>query len=269
MNNGAVKVDVAALSGSFTGTVKGRAIEGQWLQPGGPIRLVLSPYQKPQLSKAAIDTLVGGWHGPLQVPGGSFTFIVQFKQDNKGELQGLWGILEQGGAQTPLHDIEFANNALSFKGPGGGQFDGTYGNGAFTGAWKAPNAPPQGFPLKLAKGAVAPPVYPLHLSAPAFVALSGYWDGTMQITPPQGQPVALQIVVHIATNENGDSVGIIDSPSQHVTGIAITEASLDAGKVVFKADGVKAEFHGDLSGNTMSGQWMQGPVTTPLTLKRK
>jgi hypothetical protein len=268
VNDGAVKVSVAALSGSFSGTVNGPSIQGQWTQPGGTIPLVLSRYEKPQLSKAAIETLLGGWHGPVQVPGGALTFIAQFTRDKKGELQGMWGVLEQGGAQIPLSDIEFANNALSFKGPGGGQFNGTYGNGAFTGTWKTPNAP-QGIPVKLEKGAVAPPVYPLHLSASGFVALGGTWEGTMQVTPPQGQPVSFQIVVTFVTNQNGDTIGVIDSPTQHVKGIPITEATLDGGKLTLKADGVKAEYHGDLSGNTLTGQWMQGPLTIPLVLKKQ
>jgi hypothetical protein len=268
VNDGTVKLSVAALSGSFSGALKGPNIEGQWTQPGGVITLVLSPYEKPQLSKAAIETLLGGWHGPLQVPGGALTFVAQFTQDKTGELKGNGGILEQGGAQIPLHDIEFANDTLSFKGPGGGRFDGTYGDGVFTGAWKAPNAP-QGIPVKLAKGAVAPPVYPLHLSASGFVALGGNWEGAIQVTPPQGQPISLQIVMHFATNESGDTIGIIDSPTQHIKGIPITEASLNSGKLTLKADGARAEFHGELSGNTISGQWMQGPLTTPLVLKRQ
>jgi len=98
VSDGSVKLSVAALSGSFSGAVKGRNIEGQWTQPGGVIPLILIPYEKPQLSKAAIETLKGAWHGPLQVPGGKLTFIAQFRQDNKGELQGVFGVLEQGGA---------------------------------------------------------------------------------------------------------------------------------------------------------------------------
>jgi len=268
VSDGAVKLSVAALSGSFSGSLRNRNIEGQWSQPGSVIPLVLSPYEKPQLSRAAIETLLGGWHGPLQLPGGALTFVAQFRQDKQGELQGVWGLLEQGGAQIPLHDIEFANDAVSFKGPGGGQFDGTYGNGALTGAWKAANAP-QGIPLKLEKGDLAPPVYPLHLSAPAVAALSGEWEGTLQVTPPGGQPLSLQIVLRFGTIGSGATVGQLDSPTQHITGIPITEASLDNGKVTLRADGVRAEFQGNLSGNTIDGQWTQGPLNTPLALKRR
>jgi len=196
------------------------------------------------------------------------TFIVQFRQNKTGELQGVLGVLEQGGAQIPMQDIEFADNALSFKGPGGGQFNGTYVNGGFTGTWKTPNAP-QGIPVKMEKGDLAPPVYPLHLSASAAAALLGQWEGTMQVTPPQGQPISLQLVFRFSTHESGATVGVLDSPVQHITGIPITEASLDGGKLMLKADGVRAEYHGDLAGGTITGQWAQGPLITPLVLKRR
>ena len=91
----------------------------------------------------------------------------------------------------------------------------------------------------------------------------------MQVTPPQGQPISLQIVLRFSTNESGATVGVIDSPVQHITGIPITEATLDGGKLTLKADGVRAEYHGDLSGATLTGQWMQGPIPTPLVLKRR
>jgi hypothetical protein len=272
LNNGVVKVDVAALSGSFTGALKGRSIEGQWTQPGGALPLVLSPYEKPQMSKADMEMLSGSWHGPLKVPGGAFTFVVRFKPGDKGELEGSLAVLEQGGAQIPLSDVDFATGALSFKVPlVRGEYTGTYANGTFTGTWNQGGAgnPAQGLPLALQKGEIAPPVYALKLSTPAFVALSGDWEGTLQITTPQGQQVSLPLVLHIRTNENSDMVGSIDSPNQHASGIPVTEATSSAGKVVLKVGALNAEYHADLSGNTLVGQWMQGPNTLPLTLKKR
>jgi hypothetical protein len=270
LNNGVVKVDVAALSGSFNGTVKGRSIEGQWTQPGGALPLLLSPYEKPQMSKADRDTLSGSWHGPLKVPTGAFTFVVRFKPGDKGELEGSLAVPEQGGVQIALSDIDFANGSLSFKAPlVRGEYTGTYANGTFAGAWKQPaGSAGQGLPLALQKGEIAAPVYALKLTGPAFTALSGNWVGTLQITPPQGQQISLPLVLHIQTNANADIVGSIDSPSQHVSGIAVTEATFSAGKVVLKAGALNAEYHADLSGDTLVGQWTQGPSTVPLTLKR-
>jgi hypothetical protein len=272
VHNGAVKVDVAALSGSFNGALKGHNIEGQWTQPGAALPLVLSPYEKPQISRTDREVLSGSWHGALKIPQGAFTFVVRFKPADTGELQGSLAVLEQGATEVPLSDIEFANGTLAFKVPlARGEYTGSYANGTFTGAWKQPGVgnPQQGLPLALQKGEIAPPVYALKLSPAAFAALSGDWEGSMQITTAQGGKTTLPLVVHFGTNGNADAVGSIDSPNQHAGGIPITEATVSAGKVVFKAAALNAEYHGDVSGNTLTGQWTQGLNTIPLTLKRK
>src|ERR1700734_82003 len=43
---GQLKLNVAALSGSYAGTLKDGKFDGQWTQQGGTLPLVLSPYQK-------------------------------------------------------------------------------------------------------------------------------------------------------------------------------------------------------------------------------
>jgi hypothetical protein len=269
LNNGTVKVDVSALNGSFNGTLKGRTLEGQWSQPGSNLPLVLNPYEKPTIAKADLQTLLGGWHGPVTVPGGTFTLVVRFKQSDKGELQGTMGIVEQGG-EAPISDIEFANGELSFKMPGGrGDYKGKYANGGFTGALHPMGAPPDGVPASLSKGDIAAPVYVLKLKTESFAALSGSWEGTMEITTPQGQKVTLPIVLNIGTNKNGEIVGSFDSPAQNVKGIPVTEATAEGSKVTFKCDPLKAQYQADLANKTLTGQWTQGPVTAPLTLKKK
>ncbi len=71
---GALSLKVAALSGAFDGTMQGGTLAGQWQQPGGKLPLVLSPYQKPVLSKAAVDTLTGTWSGPADGSGSDAHF---------------------------------------------------------------------------------------------------------------------------------------------------------------------------------------------------
>jgi hypothetical protein len=64
-------------------------------------------------------------------------------------------------------------------------------------------------------------------------------------------------------------VAFIDSPSQKAHDIPVSEASLDKGKLVMKVAAVGAEYRADLNGNTLTGQWMQGPVNNALTLTRR
>jgi hypothetical protein len=268
---GALSLQVPSLSGSYTGTMSGGSISGQWKQPGGALPLVLTPYQKPQLSKAAISTLTGTWNGPLGTPQPSLTFLMEFKPDDKGELVGTLKFAEVPVPVPPFSDIQFADNKLiaNVKMPGGipAQFSASYANGALTGVWRAGNplAPPAGVPLVLKKGTYVAQVHVLKLTSDAFGQLSGTWNGTLQAPAPQGP---IPIVLRFETNKNADMVGFMDIPSQKIAGLAITDATLAAGKVALKMGAIGA-YDATLSGNTMTGDWSQGPGKLPLTMTRK
>jgi hypothetical protein len=268
----ALRVDVATLSGTYAGTLKGASIDGKWTQEGKALPLVLTQYQKPQLTKAAVETLTGTWNGPLTTPRGTLTFVMRFKTDDKGELQGTLAVPEQGGFALPMSDIEFADNKLSFKIPlVAGNYTATYANGALAGTWKqgAAGFPSNGLPVTLKKGEYVAASVPLKLTNESFVTLSGRWQGTMQLTTPQGKQVALPVVLRFETDKQAQYVGFIDSPDQHASGIPLTEASLAAGKLVVKANGIGVEYRADLSGKTLTGQWAQGPMSNPLTLTKQ
>ena len=267
-NAGALKVDVASLSGSFSGTLKDGKLDGHWTQPGQTLPLVLSAYQKPVLTKAAMDTLIGAWHGPLTAPGMSLTFVARFKRNDKGEFTGSLSVPEQG-VELPMGDIEFADNKFDFKIPAiKGELSGDYVNGAFNGLYRQGGNPPAGVPVILKKGDVAAPVFPLKLSAESFASIAGKWSGPL--TTPQG---TVTLVMRFEVNNGGQYVGFLDIPDRGMKGLPLGEADLSAGKFTTKASGAPVQFQGTLSGKTLVGQWMtpgpQGPNSTPLTLTRQ
>ena len=268
---GALSVKVAALSGGFDGALQGGTLSGQWKQPGGVLPLVLSPYQKPVLSKAVIDTLTGTWIGPLTAPQGTINFVAEFKVDDKGELQGTLAAPEQGGnTLLPMADIQFVDNKLTFKIPRAfAEYSATLDKGVLTGLWRQgnPPQPPAGLPMVLKKGAYVAKVFALKMPNEAFVMLSGTWKGDLHATGPQGA-VTIPVVLRFETNQNADVVAYMDSPSQKAMGIPVTEATVTAGKVVIKV-GALGEYDAALSGTTMTGDWKQGPTSLPLTMTRK
>jgi hypothetical protein len=273
LQDAALKLQVASLSGSYSGTVKDASIDGHWQQQGQTLPLVLTRYEPPHLSKAAIDTLTGTWNGPITTQGGKLTFVLRFKPNDKGDLEGTLAVPEQGGREIPMSDVAFADDTLTFKVPlVAGDFKATYASGALNGTWKqgrAPGFPADGLPVVLKKGEYRAPAHPLKLSNAAFVALSGTWEGTLQVKTPQGQEISVPLVLNFLTDSNAQYVAYIDSPSQKVTGLPVTEASLDGSKFVLKVAGVGAEYRADLNGKTLAGQWTQGPVNTPLTMTKK
>ncbi len=271
---GALSLQVPSLSGSFAGTLGAGAISGQWKQPGGALPLVLARYEKAQISKAATSILVGSWNGPLGTPQPSLTFLIDFKLDDKGQLQGSLKFAEQNVPVPPFSDIEFADNKLTanIQMPNGipGQYSATYANGVLTGVWRAGNPlqPPAGVPLVLKKGTFVPVVHVLKLSAESFGQLAGTWNGDLQATGPQG-PVTIPLVLRFETNKNADMVAFIDSPKQNAMNLPVLEATLAAGKLMIKVGLVNGEYDATLSGNSLTGEWKQGPGVLPLTMTRK
>ncbi|MEJ0009015.1 MAG: hypothetical protein WDM77_22275 [Steroidobacteraceae bacterium] len=193
--------------------------------------------------------------------------MAQFKVDDKGDLQGTLAVPEQGGTQLPMGDIQFADGKLAFKIPAvSAEYSGALANGAFTGLFRQGGQPPAGLPLVLKKGEYVAKVMVLKMPTEAFGQLVGKWNGELHVNGPQG-PVTLPVVLRFETNQRADMVGFMDSPNQKVVGVPITEATLTAGKVVIKI-GPAGEYDATLSGNTMTGQWKQGPGSMPLTLTK-
>jgi hypothetical protein len=264
-----VKLKVAALSGSYSGSLKEGKISGQWVQPGGSLPLVLSPYQKPVLAKAATDTLTGTWSGPLKIPGGELTFVLRFKTDGKGAFGGTLAVPEQGGNEIPMSDVQFSANKLTFRIPQvAGDFSATLVNGMLNGNWKQGGAAATAMPVVLKKGEYAAAVQALKLSPESFAALKGTWKGLLEVTSPQGQKATLNLVLRFGTASSGQFVAFVDSPDQKAMNIPVTDASFADGKLTVKIASLQGTYSGTLSEKTLTGEWKQGTQTSPLVLTR-
>ncbi len=282
-----LKLQVPALQGNYTGTLKNGAVTGTWTQPGGNLPLTIAPYAKPVVSKQVAAQLTGGWFGPLNVgpAGGNANLTVQFKfkADDKGNLTGTFSIPDQGLIDSEMTDVEFADNKLTARIPraNNAQYVATLANNELKGNLKinGPGVPADGIPLTVKKGEYAAPVHALKLSTEQFAAVNGKWQGKLEITPPPNPQnaspakVSLTMVVRFATNANGQYVGFLDSPDQKAKDIPIDDVTLTNGELTFKVNVVRGEYKGKLAGNTLTGEWSQptaqGPLKTPLNLTRQ
>jgi hypothetical protein len=234
---------------------------GQAQQPAAPAQ--------GSMPKAALDTLVGNWLGPVVAGASTMTFVAKFKVDANGALQGSLSVPETGGMILAMSDIQFADNKLTFKVPVvPGEYIATYADGTFTGLWRQgqPLSPPEGVPIVLKRGEYVAPSHALTMSPESFSLLTGAWNGSLDIPGPQG---ALPVVMRFETDKHGDRVAFMDSPSQHASGIPVSEASLSAGKLFVRVDVLQFEYNATLSGNSMTGQWTQGGAGGSLTMTRK
>ena len=96
---------------------------------------------------------------------------------------------------------------------------------------------------------------------------AGAWSGAIN-TPG----VALQITVNLDLKD-AKWTGAIDIPMQNVKGVPLTNIKVDGSTVGFAIAGIPGDptFAGKLSedGNTISGDFTQGPGKFPFTLSRK
>ena len=280
-----LKFQVPALQGSYAGTLKSGSVNGTWTQPGATLPLVLAPYSKPVVSKAAAAQIAGSWYGPLNVgPAGgnnNLTAQFKFKADDKGGLTGTFSIPDQGLIDSEMTDVEFTDGKLTARIPraNNAQYIATLTNGELKGSLKiaGPGVPPDGIPLSVKKGEYAAPVHALKLTNEQYAAVSGKWQGKLEIQPPPNPQnaappkVTLTMVLRFNTNANGQYVGFLDSPDQKAKDIPIDEVTLTNGELAFKVAVVRGEYKGKLAGNTLTGEWVQagGAVKAPLVLSRQ
>jgi hypothetical protein len=270
----ALKLQVPSLQGVYSGTLKAGAISGQWTQPGGNLPLTLTPYQKPVVTKAAAAQINGAWMGEIaRTPTTKVMTQFRFKTDDKGNLTGTFSIPDQGLNDSPLSDVEFTDGKLTLRVPiaNNSQYVGILANGQISGALKMAGAgiPPDGLPLDLKRGEYSAPVHTLKLTAEQFAALSGKWQGKLDVTTPDGKQRSYTILLRFETNANGQYVGFLDSPDQGSKGISINEVTLADGKFTAKIELARLDLNGTLAAKTLSLQWKQGPIDAPLTLTRQ
>jgi hypothetical protein len=252
--DGALKVEVPALSGSYAGALKDDHFEGQWSQAGSKaIPLALS--RPPQASKADLETLTGSWRGTLPGPMKA-TVVFEFKQDVKGPIAGTLSVPEQGALGIQLANLEIGPGTIAFKIPPiAGEYKATFSGTSMTGSFKQGGQPPNGLPLNLTKGDITTEQR-LGLGGDAFTVLYGNWKGKVG---------KLEAVLRFTLN-GMQQVAFVDVPEQKAMSIPVTSASAAGKKVVFKVASLGGEFSGELAGKTtLTGQWIQGGKTTPVT----
>jgi hypothetical protein len=250
--DGALRVEVPALSGSYTGALQDDHFEGQWSQAGSKaIPLTLS--RPPQASQADVEALTGNWQGSLPGPA-KVTVVFEFRPDEKGAITGTLAVPEQGALGIPLANLEVGAGAVSFKIPQiGGEYRGEFKGTSMTGSFKQGGMPQNGTPLNLTKTAIAPAPR-LTLGGEAWNAHYGAWRGKVG-----------QLDAHLYFTVNGMQQVAFMEVVQPKAGAPITAASVTGKKIVFKVAALGGEFSGDLAGNTLTGQWTQGGKTVAAT----
>ncbi len=149
----------------------------------------------------------------------------------------------------------------------------------------SPAAPPDGIPLELKRGEYKVTAPPLKLSAEAFAALKGRWQGAMDVpmpAPAQGGAAAtptsvkVDVIARFETNARGEYIGYLavvepGKDASNTPGFVISEAQFADGKLAMKIPAANIEYSGEVAGKTLAGTWKQAALgrNIPLTLTRQ
>ena len=95
--------------------------------------------------------------------------------------------------------------------------------------------------------------------------LDGNWEGKLMINPEMG----LRLVVNITGCEGEDAVITMDSPDQGAYGIPMQIYSISSDSLSVGVPQLMLKYKGKLEGDSIKGDFSQGPLNLPLNLKRK
>lgn len=253
-------LDVPALSGGYSGTLRNGALEGEWHQEGQKLPLNLRLFEAAPLTREEMDALRGEWSGTLKTPNIVLTLVFRFNTGADGRLRAVMDVPEQGVKDWEATDIKLDDGhfsmsvqraALEVKGElKGEQIVGqTIQFGVVT-------------PVTLKKGKYVAPVVHLQVPAATRDLIKGRWSGILG---------PIKVVVRFESDAQGRTQGFFDSPDQNISGIPITEVSLEGARFSFGIAGYGAKYTGDLAGGKVTGEWIQlgMPKAVPLVLTRE
>jgi hypothetical protein len=247
-------VDVPALSGGYTGTLRNGVFEGEWSQEGAKMPLSLKPFETRALTKADISALRGEWSGKLSVNGIVLTVVVRFTPGTDGALRAAFDVPEQGVKDWDGKDVTLDDGHFSVELPKAmAKITGVLKGDQIAGQWVQLG---NSMPLTLKKGRYVAPTSYLDFPAAARDLLKGRWSGTLN---------GLAVVVRFETDAQGRTLGFFDSTQQQLLNIPITEAAFASGKLTFGM-AVGAKYTGELAGDKLTGEWSQPGLPKPLPL---
>ena len=95
--------------------------------------------------------------------------------------------------------------------------------------------------------------------------LDGNWEGKLVINPEMG----LRLVINITGSEGEEAVVTMDSPDQGAYGIPMQVDFISSDSLNVAVPQLMLKYKGKLSGDSIIGDFSQGPLNLPLILKSK
>lgn len=257
LNGSTLNIDVASLSGSYTGTVGKEAITGEWKQQGNSIPLVLTRYKEPPVS--SLKPLLGEWVGEIAPPGGpKIATVFKFQISKDGKFTASTDIPEQGQTGIPVSDIRLEGDHVSASiASGAAEYNGKLVGDKIEGTLKQNG---QEIKLNLVKGKYEPVGF--AVPAESIKLLAGEWVGYTG-------PTKLSIVFRFETTRTGKLAVYMDVPDQRVRGVIVKDFAVSGDQLTIKLPGSQGDtYTGRVSGESMKGTFKLNNIDQELNLSK-
>lgn len=99
----------------------------------------------------------------------------------------------------------------------------------------------------------------------ATTCIDGSWEGKLMINPEMG----LRLVVNITSSAGEETVITMDSPDQGAYGIPMQIDYFSSDSLNVAVPQLMLKYQGKLEGDSIKGDFSQGPLKLPLNLKPK
>jgi hypothetical protein len=207
----------------------------------------------------------GHWEGTVHAPNMEVKIEIDLAKNNKGELAGTFGNLEQNVKSLPLSSFAVDGQSIRFQikgAPGERTFQGTLSadgqslSGDYTQAGHA-------MPFTLSRTGDPRIEAPVRSAAIA-KELEGTWNGTLDVNGTRRR-----LVLAMSNQPDGTVTGSIVNVDEGLE-IPITTITQRASGVALDLKAVGGSYTGALNaeGTELVGTWTQGTATLPLKFQR-
>jgi len=203
-----------------------------------------------------VKKFAGVWKGLLDMQGQTLTVIFTLTEKD-GKLSGTAESPEQGGGAVPLDNIVITGNKIQLEIP--------MVRAGYEGTLKPDNKNIDGTFVIQEQGIPLPLVKDDKAAQSEEKKIDTYWEGTLTV-PGASMP----LVFKTYTKKDGTIGGMLDSPSQNVTNIPTSSATLTADELKFEIGAMNATYSGKIDKATMTakGTFSQNGQDFPLDLKK-
>jgi len=209
----------------------------------------------------------GHWEGAIKAPNREISMHVDLEKKNDGKVVATFSNPAERLNGYPLTDVTIDGRTVRFvlkAGTGGGPFTGTLSEDAKSLSGEFVAATPQGtyaLPFSLTRTGDARFVAPPR-SAPIDKALEGSWTAALDVNGRQ-----LRLALTMTNQADGTATGIFSVYDSVEIPIAIQQ---QASKVTIDVAVTGATYAATLDpeAGVLTGTWVQGPFSSPVTFRR-